>query len=46
MTSFSKCVHIDKLDNIVNKYSNMYNSTIWNVQSSIYIYIYWFYLKN
>ena len=28
MTSVSKIVYIDKLDNIVNKYSNTYHSTI------------------
>ena len=28
MTSVSKNIHIDKLDNIVNKYNNTYHSTI------------------
>ena len=28
MTSISKNMYIDKLDNIVNKYSNTYHSTI------------------
>ena len=28
MTSISKNVYIDKLDNIVNKYKNTYHSTI------------------
>ena len=28
MTSISKNVHIDKLDNIVNKYNNTYHRTI------------------
>ena len=28
MTSISKYVHIDKLDDIVNKYNNTYHSTI------------------
>ena len=28
MTSVSKNVYIDKLDNIVNKYNNTYNSRI------------------
>ena len=28
MTSISKNVHIDKLDDIVNKYNNTYHSTI------------------
>ena len=28
MTSVSKEVYIDKLDNIVNKYNNAYHSTI------------------
>ena len=28
MTSLSKRVHIDKLDDIVNKYNNIYHSTI------------------
>ena len=28
MTSVSKNVHIDKLDDIVNKYNNTYHSTI------------------
>ena len=28
MTSISKNVYIDKLDHIVNKYNNTYNSTI------------------
>ena len=28
MTSVSKSVYIDKLDNIVNKYNNTYNSRI------------------
>ena len=28
MTSISKNVYIDKLDNIVNKYNNTYHSTI------------------
>ena len=28
MTSVSKIVYIDKLDDIVNKYSNTYHSTI------------------
>ena len=28
MTSVSKNVYIDKLDNVVNKYSNTYHSTI------------------
>ena len=28
MTSISKNVYIDKLDNIVNKYDNTYHSTI------------------
>ena len=41
MTSISKNVYIDKLDNIVNKYDNTYHSTIQvkpvNVKSSTYI---------
>ena len=28
LTSISKNVYIDKLDNIINKYSNTYHSTI------------------
>ena len=28
MTSISKNVHIDKLDDIVNKYNNIYHNTI------------------
>ena len=28
MTSISKNVYVDKLDDIVNKYNNAYNSTI------------------
>ena len=28
MTSVSKIVYIDELDDIVNKYNNMYHSTI------------------
>ena len=41
MTSISKNVHIDKLDDIVNKYNKIYDSTIKmkhvDVKSSIYI---------
>ena len=41
MTSVSKNVYIDKLDDIVNKYNNMYHSTIKmkpiDLKSSIYI---------
>ena len=41
MTSVSKNVYIDKLDNIVNKHNNTYHSTIQmkpvNVKSSKYI---------
>ena len=41
MTSISKNVYIDKLDDIVNKYDNTYHSTIKmrliNVKLSIYI---------
>ena len=41
MTSTSKTVHIDQLDDIVNKYNNIYYRTIKmkpaNVKSSIYI---------
>ena len=41
MTSISKNVYIDKLDNIVNKYNNIYHSTIKmepvDVESSKYI---------
>ena len=41
MSSSSKNVYIDKLDNIVNKYNNAYHSTIkmktFDVKSSIYI---------
>ena len=45
MTSISKNVSIDKLDNIVNKYNNAYHSTRKmkpvDVKSNIiYIYIY------
>ena len=45
MTSISKNVSIDKLDNIVNKYNNAYHSTSKmkpvDVKSNIiYIYIY------
>ena len=29
MTSISKNVYIDKLDDLVNKYNNTYNSTRW-----------------
>ena len=47
MTSISKNVNIDKLDDIVNKYNNTYHSTIRmksiDVQSSTYID---FYQKN
>ena len=28
MTSVSKCVYIDKLDDMVNKYNNTYHDTI------------------
>ena len=28
MTSISKNIHIDKLDNVVDKYNNTYHSTI------------------
>ena len=28
MTSISKDIHIDKLDNVVDKYNNTYHSTI------------------
>ena len=41
MTSISKKVYIDKLDDIVNKYNNIYHSTIKmklvDVKSSTYI---------
>ena len=41
MTSISKNVYIDKLDDIVNKYNNTYHSTSKikpvNVKSSTYI---------
>ena len=41
MNSISKTVHIDKLDNAVNKYNNTYHSTIKmkpvDVKSSTYI---------
>ena len=41
MTSISKNVHINKLDNIVNKYSNTHHRTIKmkpvDLKSSIYI---------
>ena len=41
MTTISKIVYIDKLDDIVNKYNNTYHSTIKmkpvDVKSSIYI---------
>ena len=41
MTSISKNVHINKLDHIVNKYNNTYQSTIKmkpvDVKSSTYI---------
>ena len=41
MTSVSKNVHIDKLDDIVNKYNNTYHSTIKmkpvDVKSNTYI---------
>ena len=41
MTSISKNVYIDKLDNIVNKYNNTYHSTIkmkpTDVKSNTYI---------
>ena len=41
MTSISKIVYIDKLDDIVNKYKNTYHSTIKmkpvDVKSSTYI---------
>ena len=41
MTSASKKVYIDKLDDVVNKYNNTYHSTIKmkpaNVNSSTYI---------
>ena len=41
MTSISKNVYIDKLDDIVNKYKNTYHSTIkmklFNVKTSTYI---------
>ena len=41
MTSISKNVYIDKVDNIVNKYNNTYQSTIKikpvDVKSSTYI---------
>ena len=41
MTSISKNVYIDKLDDIVNKYNNPYHRTIRikpiNVKTSIYI---------
>ena len=41
MTSISKNVYIDKLDNIVNKYKNTYHSTIKkksvHVKSNTYI---------
>ena len=44
MTSISKNVYIDKLDDIVNKYNNPYHRTIKikpiDVKTSIYIYIY------
>ena len=43
MTSISKNVYIDKLDDIVNKYNNPYHRTIKikpiDVKTSIYIYI-------
>ena len=29
MTSISKNVYVDKLDDLVNKYNNTYNSTRW-----------------
>ena len=41
MTSISKNVYIDKLDDIVNKYNNIYTSTIKmksvNVKSSTFL---------
>ena len=41
MTSISKNVHIDELDDIVNRYNNTYHSTIkmkpFEVKSSTYI---------
>ena len=41
MTSISNNVYIDKLDDIVNKYNNIYHNTIKmkpvNVKSSMYI---------
>ena len=41
MTSISKNVYIDKLDNIINKYNNTYHSTIkmkpTDVKSNTYI---------
>ena len=41
MTSVSKNVYIDKLDDMVNKYNNKYHSTIkkksFDIKSSIYI---------
>ena len=41
MTSISKNVYIEKLDDIVNKYNNTYNSTIkmkpFDLKSSTYI---------
>ena len=44
MTSISKNLSIDKLDDIVNKYNNTYHSTSKmkpaDVKSNIYIYIY------
>ena len=43
MTSISKKVHIDKLDDIVNKYNNTYHRTVKmkpvDVKDNIYIYI-------
>ena len=42
MTSISKKVHIDKLDDIVNKYNNTYHRTVKmkpvDVKDNIYIY--------
>ena len=44
MTSISKNVYIDKLDDIVNEYNNTYDRTIKmkpiDVKDNIYIYIY------
>ena len=31
MTSFSKDMYIDKLDNIVNKYNNIYHKAIFYI---------------